>query len=63
MDFSHFNEQGRAKMVDVTEKEETFREAIAEGKVLVSKDHGGKENVRDHPDVSSADAVVSRYPF
>ncbi|MBQ6153077.1 MAG: cyclic pyranopterin monophosphate synthase MoaC [Ruminococcus sp.] len=38
MDFSHFNEQGRAKMVDVTEKEETFREAIAEGKVLVSKD-------------------------
>ena len=24
MDFSHINEQGRAKMVDVTDKEETF---------------------------------------
>lgn len=38
MDFSHFNEQGRAKMVDVTEKGETYREAIAEGKVIVSKE-------------------------
>lgn len=36
MDFSHFNEQGRAKMVDVTQKEETFREAVAEGTVIVS---------------------------
>ena len=33
MDFSHFNEQGRAKMVDVTDKDETFREAKAAGTV------------------------------
>ncbi len=38
MDFTHINEQGRAKMVDVTEKAETFREAIAEGIVHVSSD-------------------------
>ena len=29
MDFSHINEQGRAKMVDVTDKEITCREAAA----------------------------------
>lgn len=38
MDFTHINEQGRAKMVDVTDKEETFREAVAAGTVNVSKD-------------------------
>lgn len=38
MEFSHINEQGRAKMVDVTDKESTFREAIAEGTVIVNPD-------------------------
>lgn len=38
MEFSHINEQGRAKMVDVTEKDSTFREAIAEGTVVVNPD-------------------------
>ena len=38
MDFSHINEQGRARMVDVTDKEETFREARAAGTVNVSRD-------------------------
>ena len=38
MEFSHINEQGRAKMVDVTEKDSTFREAIAEGTVVVKPD-------------------------
>lgn len=38
MEFSHINEQGRAKMVDVTEKDSTFREAIAEGSVIVNPD-------------------------
>lgn len=33
MDFSHFNEQGRAKMVDVTEKVPTTRTAMAVGTV------------------------------
>lgn len=31
MEFTHFNEQGRAKMVDVTDKQSTFRTARAEG--------------------------------
>lgn len=29
MEFTHFNEQGRAKMVDISEKDVTKREAIA----------------------------------
>ena len=33
MDFTHFNEQGRARMVDVSEKEATFRTARAAGRV------------------------------
>ena len=36
MDFTHFNEQGRAKMVDVGEKPVSTRTAIAAGRVLVS---------------------------
>ena len=35
-DFTHFNEQGRAKMVDVGEKGVTRREAVAAGRVLVN---------------------------
>ena len=37
-DFTHFNDQGRAKMVDVGEKPVTRRTAAAAGRVLVS-DH------------------------
>ena len=37
-DFTHFNDQGRAKMVDVGEKPVTRRTAVAAGRVLVS-DH------------------------
>lgn len=37
-DFTHFNEQGRAKMVDVGEKEKTQRTAYAAARVLVNKD-------------------------
>lgn len=36
-DFTHFNEQGRAKMVDVGEKPVSKRTAIAGAKVLVNK--------------------------
>ena len=36
-DFSHFNEQGRAKMVDVGEKPESTRTAVAAGRVLVNR--------------------------
>ena len=36
-DFTHFNEQGRAKMVDVGDKPVTTRTAIARGSVLVNE--------------------------
>ena len=35
-EFSHFNDQGRARMVDVTGKAATFRRAAAAGEVRVS---------------------------
>lgn len=34
---THFNESGRARMVDVSDKKETHREAIARGEVLMEK--------------------------
>lgn len=36
-DFSHFNESGRARMVDVSGKSETLRTATAAGRVLVNR--------------------------
>ncbi len=38
MDFTHFNNQGRAKMVDVGEKPSTRRTAVAGATVLVNPD-------------------------
>ena len=35
--FTHINEQGRAKMVDISEKNETVRTAIAKTSVMVSQ--------------------------
>ena len=35
-DFTHFNEQGRARMVDVGEKPNSRRTAVAAGRVLVN---------------------------
>lgn len=35
-DLTHFNEQGRAKMVDVTAKPETSRTAIAQSSILLN---------------------------
>lgn len=37
-DFSHFNEEGRAKMVDVGGKDTTVRTAVAAGRVLVNQE-------------------------
>lgn len=37
MELSHINEQGHARMVDVTDKEETFRKATAAGTVRVNE--------------------------
>ena len=36
-DFTHFNEQGRAKMVDVGDKPVSTRTAVAAGRVLVNE--------------------------
>ena len=33
MELTHFGDQGRARMVDVTDKARTFRTAVAEGTV------------------------------
>lgn len=38
MEFTHFDDKGNARMVDVSEKEITHREAIATGKITVSKE-------------------------
>ncbi|MDO4745763.1 MAG: cyclic pyranopterin monophosphate synthase MoaC [Bacillota bacterium] len=37
-DFTHFNEEGRASMVDVGGKDVTVREAVAVGRVLVNEE-------------------------
>ena len=37
-DFTHFNDQGRARMVDVGEKAPTRRTAVAAGRVLVNRE-------------------------
>lgn len=37
-DFTHFNEEGRAKMVDVSEKPETIRTAIAMSSITVNQE-------------------------
>ncbi len=36
--FSHIDEKGKARMVDVTSKKASSREAVAQGKVLMSRD-------------------------
>ena len=37
-DFSHFNENGRARMVDVSAKSDTKRTAVASGRVRVNRE-------------------------
>ncbi|MEH7109071.1 cyclic pyranopterin monophosphate synthase MoaC [Bacillus sp. JJ1764] len=37
-EFTHFNEEGRAKMVDVSDKPETARTALAHSSITVSKE-------------------------
>jgi len=38
MEFTHINEEGRAKMVDVSEKSDTVRVAIAVGSISMKKE-------------------------
>ena len=37
-EFTHFNEEGRAKMVDVSDKPESFRTAIAMSSIIVNQE-------------------------
>lgn len=37
-EFTHFNEQGRAKMVDISEKKDTERVALAKSSIIVTKE-------------------------
>ncbi len=36
-DFTHLDSEGRARMVDVSEKEDTRREAVAAGRIVMSR--------------------------
>lgn len=38
MEFTHFNEKGRARMVDVSEKSETQRKAVARGYIKMASE-------------------------
>lgn len=38
MEFTHINEEGRARMVDVSAKEQTLREAVASARVYMKRD-------------------------
>ena len=38
MELTHFDESGNARMVDVTQKDETERKAVAAGKIKVSRE-------------------------
>ena len=37
-ELTHFDKDGRAQMVDVSEKADSVRRAVAEGRVVFSKD-------------------------
>ena len=55
-EFTHFNEQGHAVMVDVSEKSDTVREATAMGRISMSQNRRDEkrrrswngQNCRDH---------------
>ena len=38
MDFTHFNDNGRARMVDVSEKSDSVRTAVAAGRVRMNRE-------------------------
>ena len=47
MELTHFDENGKARMVDVTDKQDTVREATAAGKITVSRtDHREPDSIR-----------------
>ncbi|MEG0309323.1 MAG: cyclic pyranopterin monophosphate synthase MoaC, partial [Eubacterium sp.] len=48
--FTHFNQEGRSRMVDVTKKKETDRMAVARGTIRMKKEtlNAMWQAVRDH---------------
>lgn len=38
MEFTHFDENGKARMVDVSDKDETKRTAVARGRILMNQE-------------------------
>lgn len=54
-EFTHFNEEGRAKMVDVSEKSETDRTALAQSSITVSKEIYEKIN---HHEMKKGDVLA-----
>ena len=48
---SHLDETGRARMVDVSDKAVTAREAVAEGFVRMSAETSARRNARREPEL------------
>lgn len=59
-EFSHFNEEGRARMVDISGKEDTVRTAVAFTSVEVNKEiyHKITERTMEKGDVLSVAQVA-----
>ena len=55
MDLTHINDQGRAKMVDVSEKNDTQRMAVAYGKICMKQET--LEKIKNQ-DIKKGDANV-----
>ncbi len=56
-EFSHIDREGKAKMVDVTEKEKTNRQALAKGKIKMKEKTLSmikKENIQKGPVLETA---------
>ncbi|WP_072523691.1 cyclic pyranopterin monophosphate synthase MoaC [Clostridium sp. Marseille-P3244] len=60
MGFTHFDDRGRAVMVDVTEKSSTVREATAAGKIVVNEEvfRAVKNGTAEKGDVLSVAATA-----
>lgn len=60
MGLTHFDDNGKAVMVDVTEKKDTVREAAAEGRIFVNREvfHAIKEGTAAKGDVLGVAATA-----
>ena len=53
-EFTHFNEQGHAVMVDVSEKSDTVREATAMGRISMSQECFEKVTFLERPELQGS---------